>query len=122
MIFATTHINAGVDKNIPDKEGMTLKGVVYCGDEPVEGAQVSDGINVTLTDANGWYYLPSMKECGHVFVCNPKGYKYIFHAKYPVFYKSIDSGKPSVVEQNNFELERDDATEHTILLLADIQM
>lgn len=122
LIFATAHINAAIDKNIPDKEGMTLKGVVYCGDEPVEGAQVSDGINVTLTDANGWYYLPSKKECGHVFVCNPKGYKYPFRAKYPEFYKNIDSTKPSVVEQNDFELERDDATEHTILLLADIQM
>lgn len=101
---------------------MTIKGVVYCGDEPVQGAQVSDGVNVTLTDENGWYYLASAKECGHVFVCNPKGYKYTRKAKYPEFYKTVDTERPSAVEQADFELERDEATDHTILFLADIQM
>lgn len=120
--MAASPLFGAVVRNIPDKDGMTIKGVVYCGDEPVQGAQVSDGINVTLTDENGWYYLASAKECGHVFVCNPKGYKYTRKAKYPEFYKTVDTERPSAVEQADFELERDEATDHTILFLADIQM
>ncbi len=120
--MAASPLFGAVVRNIPDKEGMTIKGVVYCGDEPVQGAQVSDGVNVTLTDENGWYYLASAKESGHVFVCNPKGYKYPRKAKYPEFYKTVDTDRPSAVEQADFELERDEATDHTILFLADIQM
>ncbi len=120
--MAASPLFGAVVRNIPDKDGMTIKGVVYCGDEPVQGAQVSDGVNVTLTDENGWYYLASAKECGHVFVCNPKGYKYLRKAKYPEFYKKVDTERPSAVEQADFELERDEATDHTILFLADIQM
>lgn len=120
--MAASPLFGAVVRNIPDKDGMTIKGVVYCGDEPVQGAQVSDGVNVTLTDENGWYYLASAKECGHVFVCNPKGYKYPRKAKYPEFYKTVDTERPSAVEQADFELERDEATDHTILFLADIQM
>lgn len=120
--MAASPLFGAVVRNIPDKDGMTIKGVVYCGDEPVQGAQVSDGVNVTLTDENGWYYLASAKECGHVFVCNPKGYKYTRKAKYPEFYKTVDTERPSAVEQADFELERDEATDHTILFLADIQM
>ena len=120
--MAASPLFGAVVRNIPDKEGMTIKGVVYCGEEPVQGAQVSDGVNVTRTDENGWYYLASAKECGHVFVCNPKGYKYTRKAKYPEFYKTVDTDRPSAVEQADFELERDEATDHTILFLADIQM
>lgn len=120
--MAASPLFGAVVRNIPDKDGMTIKGVVYCGDEPVQGAQVSDGVNVTLTDENGWYYLASAKECGHVFVCNPKGYKYPRKAKYPEFYKTVDTERPSAVKQADFELERDEATDHTILFLADIQM
>ena len=120
--LAASPLFGAVVRNIPDKDGMTIKGVVYCGDEPVQGAQVSDGVNVTRTDENGWYYLASAKECGHVFVCNPKGYKYLRKAKYPEFYKTVDTERPSAVEQADFELERDEATDHTILFLADIQM
>ncbi len=120
--MAASPLFGAVVRNIPDKDGMTIKGVVYCGDEPVQGAQVSDGVNVTRTDENGWYYLASAKECGHVFVCNPKGYKYTRKAKYPEFYKTVDTERPSAVEQADFELERDEATDHTILFLADIQM
>lgn len=120
--MAASPLFGAVVRIIPDKDGMTIKGVVYCGDEPVQGAQVSDGVNVTRTDENGWYYLASAKECGHVFVCNPKGYKYTRKAKYPEFYKKVDTERPSAVEQADFELERDEATDHTILFLADIQM
>src|SRR5690606_32770810 len=48
--------------DIPDKEGMTVKGRVYSGEGTgVPDVVVSDGIVVAKTDANGIYYLPSTK-------------------------------------------------------------
>jgi len=38
---------------IPDREGATIKGVVYCGLEPVAGARVSDGFETAVTDPAG---------------------------------------------------------------------
>ncbi len=123
LLFSSASANGEVNKDLPDKAGMTIKGVVYCGNEPVKGAQVSDGINVTKTDDNGHYYLNSAKECGYVFVCNPKGYKYNINKKYPDFYKMLDTAdKPDATEQVDFELLKDGGRNHVTLFLADIQM
>ena len=54
-----------INTDIPDKEGMTLKGIVYCGNSPVADVQVSDGVNVTKTDENGIYYQ-RMRSCFHL--------------------------------------------------------
>lgn len=125
-IFAAVSLTFGpayaINTEIPDKEGMTLKGIVYCGNSPVASVQVSDGVNVTKTDENGIYYLASSKECGHVFICNPKGYKTVRSGKYPVFYKTISTDKPDMVEQADFELTKETNPDHTVVFLADIQM
>lgn len=110
------------DNNESDKNDATIIGKVYCDGSPVAGAQVSDGVNVTLTDKNGMYYLKSTKETGMVFVCNPKGYKYIIQNKEPQFYRRVDSKHPEVVEELNFELEKDLSSDHAVLMLADIQI
>lgn len=45
---------------MPEKSGMTVKGVVIDENEnPIEGVVVNDGKNFTVTDASGFYYLPS---------------------------------------------------------------
>ena len=51
---------------IPDREGATIKGVVYCGLEPVAGVRVSDGFETAVTDADGYYWLASDKRQGYV--------------------------------------------------------
>jgi hypothetical protein len=68
-------IQITVNLDIPDKAGMTVKGVVYCNGVGVAGVEVSDGIEVTTTDANGLYYLPSKKKYGYVFISVPGGYE-----------------------------------------------
>lgn len=60
---------------IPDREGATIKGVVYCGLEPVAGVRVSDGFETAVTDADGYYWLASDKRQGYVFVSLPSGYE-----------------------------------------------
>lgn len=122
FLALTSDAFGAVNLTIPDKEGMTIKGVVYCGDEPVAGVQVSDGINFAYTDAEGKYYLASKKECGHVFICNPKGYRYVVKDQYPDFYRTISPGQPDVVEQADFELRKETGKDYTVLMLADLQM
>ena len=42
-----------------EKDDYTVMGVVSCDDKGVAGVAVSDGTNVTKTDAYGRYWLPS---------------------------------------------------------------
>ena len=62
---------------VPDKEGMTVKGVV--ADEsgkPVAGVVVNDGFHFATTDAAGVYYLPSdLVRSKYVSVSVPTAYR-----------------------------------------------
>lgn len=103
--------------------GVNIKGKVTCGGNPVAGVQISDGINITFTDAKGEYSLVSDKECGYVFFCNPKGYLPKISEKDPIFYKNLR--KPvnkSTLEIIDFELVKENTDNHSIVFLADIQM
>ena len=93
---------------IPDKEGMTVKGIVINSRtrEPLEGVLVSDGRLFTETDEEGIYYLPTdlnTQRC--VFVCVPSGYEVpmnssgCFNA-----WKSLTSGASKDVHTANFSL------------------
>jgi len=122
MALSVAGTAAGVNLDIPDRDGMSVKGVVYCGDTPLEGVQVSDGHEVAYTDQNGVYYLPSGKECGYVFFCNPAGYKAKVENRYPQFYKMLDNAdEPTAVEQVDFELVADNSTRHAVVFMADLQ-
>lgn len=123
VLLSSLHSQAGVSFNVPDKEGTNVKGVVYCGNEPVCGVQVSDGVNISVTDENGHYYIDSKKECGYIFICNPKGYKAKQEGKYPAFYKFLNTPNSITdTEQIDFELVENKNSNHTVLFLADIQM
>jgi hypothetical protein len=50
LTLGTTLINITVNTDIPDIEGMTVKGVIYSDGEGVPGVVVSDGYEVTITN------------------------------------------------------------------------
>ncbi len=108
--------------DIPDKAGNNVKGVVYCGNEPVEGAVVSDGTSVVKTDVNGRYYLNSNKKREYVFVSIPSGYKVKTDKIYPQFFSKFSTADESVTEQHNFELTKTDKDNYVILGLADMHV
>ena len=59
----------------PPAEGATIYGRVTTNTgTPVPEVTVSDGVNVTLTDQNGYYSLISDKSKGCVFICTPGNY------------------------------------------------
>jgi hypothetical protein len=109
-----------VSHNVPDVAGMTLKGVVSCGSTPLKGVVVSDGVNVTTTDASGRYYLPSDKSVGYVFVSLPQGYTVATDGNTPQFYSFL-TGDATVVEQHDFELVKEDAkSDYVFLVMSDM--
>src|SRR5690606_27881783 len=71
FLLGSTVLNLYFNPHIPDKAGMTVKGVVYSGGAGMPNVVVSDGFEVTQTDANGIYYLPSTKKSNYVFVSIP---------------------------------------------------
>mgnify|MGYP001520208168 CR=1 FL=1 len=60
---------------IPDKAGMTVKGIVKdSAGNGIAGVVVSDGLEVTATDERGIYYLASdLARRNFVFVSVPAG-------------------------------------------------
>ncbi len=117
MVLGTVTINVVANTTIPDKPGMTLKGVVYSDGEGVPGVVVSDGVEVTVTDSQGVYYLPSSKQYGFVFISLPGNYEIAASDNIPQFFKRLAGG--STVEQHDFSLVQTDNTNHVVLAMAD---
>ncbi|ADY53715.1 metallophosphoesterase [Pseudopedobacter saltans DSM 12145] len=111
-----------IEMDIPDKTGMTVKGMVYATGVGLAGVIVSDGIEVTRTDENGIYYLPSKKTKDFVFVSIPGGYEVnTSNGILPVFYKHFELGS-NAAEAISFELKAVDNDKHVVLALGDMHL
>ncbi len=107
--------------DIPYKEGETIKGRVTCNGEAVANVEVSDGIEVTQTDRNGVYHLPSKKKYGYVFISVPSGYEVSLKGNTPQFFQLLVS--PSAkVERHDFILTKVDNSRHAILAVTDFHL
>lgn len=107
--------------DVPDVQGMNLKGCVTCEGKPVVGVAVSDGISVTRTDAAGRYYLRSDKRNGYVFISVPGGYETATDKTRPQFYKYLDASA-SVTEQRDFRLTRRANERHRVVVFSDVHL
>ena len=67
---------------------MTVKGIVFCDGEGVPGVVVSDGYEVTVTDSEGIYYLPSAKQNKFVFISLPGNYEIATSDNIPQFFQT----------------------------------
>ena len=109
---------------IPDKTGMTVKGIVKDSDgNGIAGVVVSDGLKVTATDADGIYYLPSdLARRNFVFISVPADYGISATQGCPRFYRSID--RKQAVNRADFTLTRRKAPadRHSLIVMADIQL
>ena len=110
-------LNYIVNEDIPDRDGMTIKGVVSSDGVGVPGVVVSDGFEVTETDENGIYYLPSLKKHGYVFISVPGNYEVANNKNLPQFFQRLTGG--TSVEQKDFFLMKTDNSEHIVITMAD---
>lgn len=117
LTLGTSTINIVIESDLPDQDGMTVKGIVYSNGVGVAGVVVSDGYEVATTDENGVYYLPSEKKTGFVFISVPANYDAPAVDNIPQFFKRLAGG--SAVEQKDFLLTPAANSKHVVLALAD---
>lgn len=118
LLLGAVLLNVVPVTDLPDIEGMTVKGLVYSDGKGIPGVVVSDGFEVTLTDEKGRYYLPSQKETGFVFISVPGNYEVATTGNAPQFFKRL-GGRVNTVEQKDFSLIRTDNEKHVVISMAD---
>lgn len=118
--LGSTRLNIMLNVDIPDKDGATIKGVIHYNEIRIEGVMVSDGIEVTVTDEDGFYWLNSQKDRGYVFISIPSGYMPAGEGNFPDFWRPLSTAPltPSV-ERHDFDLVPVDNENHVIVFSAD---
>ena len=117
-------MNVTVDSGSPVKpeNGSTVYGVVSCGGKPLKGVVISDGVEVTSTNADGIYQLKSSKKYGYVFISIPSGYEVSNDGILPRNYIKLTKSS-NVAERVDFQVfEAGDQTNHTILVFGDMHL
>ena len=120
-MLGSSTVNLVFNANIPDKNGMTVKGTMYAAGVGLANVVVSDGINVTKTDNDGIYYLPSAKKAGYVFVSFPENYEVASEGSAPLFFKRLTTAATEV-EVKDFALTPVNNNKHVVLALADMHL
>jgi hypothetical protein len=118
LLLGTTLFNLVAVTNVPDVEGMNVKGIVYSNGLGVPGIVVSDGLEVTVTDNKGIYYLPSLKKSGFVYISIPGNHEVVNKGNAPQFFKRL-SKNSNLVEQKDFSLLKVDNSKHVVIPMAD---
>ena len=108
-------------RDLPDKAGMTLKGLVLCEGQGVAGVSVSDGDEVTQTDDQGRFWLPSAKRFGYVFISVPGGYRVPVNGAYPLFWQKT-TGTADEVEAFSFTLTPEKQDRFKVVASADLHL
>ena len=106
---------------LADRPGATVKGIVYAADKPLKGVAVSDGVSITLTDAEGRYWLPTDKRSGSVFISIPSGYEVSADGVFPRFWAALEA-PAGEVERHDFPLTEVDNDRHVMLAVTDIHL
>jgi hypothetical protein len=120
-LLGSTILNLYFNANIPNKTGMTIKGSVYAGGVGLANVVVSDGFEVTKTDANGVYYLPSAKKGKYVFVSIPGNYEVPSVGSAPQFFQRLTMPS-NIVETKDFELTAVNNEKHVVMVLGDMHL
>ena len=121
QLLGKTYINHIFNANLQEVEGMTVKGTVYANGQGVANVMVSDGVEVTTTDQNGVYYLPSAKKHGYVFISVPSNYEVPTINTVPQFFKSL-MGVTSTSETRDFEIFPANNDNHAVAFFADMHV
>lgn len=115
--FGKTYINIVEDIGYVPEEGTTVFGIVSSNGVGIEGVVVSDGYEVTTTNEEGIYSLPSKKKNRYVFISVPGNYEVVNSENLPMFFQRLAGG--TTIEQKDFSLIKTDNTKHVVLAMAD---
>ena len=111
----------GAPSAIAAKKGVT--GTVTCDGKGVAGVVVTDGVNMTKTNAKGFYSLPTKVKdphCQFVHISIPSGYEVERVGNAPQFYKRVN---PELKRQTfDFKLIKVDQSSYSVYAIADIHV
>ena len=98
----------------------SVVGKVLCDGKGVAGVVVTDGVNMTKTNAKGVYALPTdvkHPHCQFVYISIPSGYEVERIGNAPQFYKRVD---PEAKKQTfDFNLKKVDQRHYKVFAIAD---
>ena len=120
---AVRDVQFNIEKRIEvaPKEEYNIYGIITCDDAGVPGVVVSDGVEVTVTDENGIYYLKSKEYNQTVFMSVPSGYEAASAGVLPKFHKKLD-GNASTTERADWTLTKVDNKDHVMYVLGDMHL
>ena len=107
--------------NITEKEGTTIKGSVFANGKGIPNVVVSDGVELTQTNADGSYQLSSAKKNGYVFISIPSNYEVKTTANIPQFFQYTTESNKNV-EIKDFELTSVQNDNHTMIVMTDFHL
>lgn len=107
---------------LTDVSIITLKGTVKANGKGVGGVAVTDGMNVTVTDAQGKYKLISHGTAEFVYISIPKGYAFTNTKGIVRFYQKINRGKDTFMADFDLQKLSKDDSRHTFIVWADPQI
>ena len=119
--LGSTRIVREVNHDVPDKDGMNVKGRVVSNGKGLADVVVSDGFNVVRTDAEGYFWMNSNKKEGMVFISVPSGYMSPVKDGIPQFFQRLRLGK-NINEQLIFELNEEPNDDCVVLAMADAHL
>jgi hypothetical protein len=113
---------ASVQSDNTDLSVITLKGRVTSSRGAIAGIAVTDGLNITVTNANGEYKLLTNKTTRFVYISIPSGYEFPHEKSLAKFFKEIDQTRAEFVA--NFELKKISKSDdkHTFIVFSDPQI
>lgn len=120
IYIGSTTLSIQPNTSIPDVSGKNIKGIIYCNGRGIPNVVVSDGVEVTKSDANGIYYLQSEKKHGYVFISVPSNYEVATVNKLPQFYKPVAG--ITTVNQCDFELFESNNENYVVVAMADLHL
>lgn len=108
------------DEKVVAKECL-VSGHVTCNGAGLPGVVVSDGVEVTATDNDGFYSINTKKRFGYVFISIPSGYEAASNGVCPSFYAQVDDY--SSEQTSDFALTKKDGQDkHTMFFLGDLHL
>lgn len=120
--IGTTTFNITEHSDFKPSAGTTVFGKVSCAGKGVASVVVSDGVEVTTTNAEGYYEMKSAKKYNYVFVSVPSGYELPSEGILPKFSNKLATDA-ATCERSDFELKRVGSQDnHTMLFLGDMHL
>lgn len=110
------------ESGVEIEEGSTVYGFVTCEGKGVSGVVVSDGVEVVVTDENGFYQIASEKKWGYVFISIPSGYEVSSNGILPQFHSYLKADA-DVLEKADFNLtEVSSQDKFKVLIFGDMHL